>query len=324
MRILTDCPDQIDGAALGLTVKAHLGIDALALEERSLWQALASGSDLCMADTAPGIISSFWRQALVAREAPVSQFDGLNALLRTGIRLSGPVACLALHGRNFRGQRGRRWVGAPGNLQLCAALQPAEFPAGHGRALAMLPCVAVVEAVRSVTGGTVRPGIKWVNDILAEGRKIGGVLIATQVLGERISQVVLGIGLNVAIAPDVPPTPFVPATGSLAGAGARVTVVAVFIEILNRIAELFGALEARGPGEVFELYRSASVVIGRDVCLWEESADESEPGAPLPPPTIRGRVLDIAPDLSLLIEGQKEPISRGRLAFAEFVPAAPP
>ncbi len=74
----------------------------------------------------------------------------------------------------------------------------------------MLPVVALVDAVRAVTGGALRPGIKWVNDVLVDGRKIGGVLTSTQTQGDRVSAVLLGIGLNVATAPPVPPTPFVP------------------------------------------------------------------------------------------------------------------
>jgi len=38
----------------------------------------------------------------------------------------------------------------------------------------MLPVVALVDAIRALTGESLRPGIKWVNDVLVDGRKVGG------------------------------------------------------------------------------------------------------------------------------------------------------
>jgi BirA family biotin operon repressor/biotin-[acetyl-CoA-carboxylase] ligase len=324
MRILTDCPEQVTDSALPVSAWTRTSMDLLSDEEQVLWQTLGSEASLWTGAAAPTAVSSFWARAVIVAEAPSSQFDALNELFRRGLKLSGPMACVALQGFNFRGLRGRNWAAVPGNLHLTAAFQPADFPARHALALTMLPAVAVVDAVRTVTGGAVNPGIKWVNDILVNGRKIAGVITTTQVRADKITHVTLGIGLNVAQTPDVPPTPFVPAVGSLADAGARTTMTAALASVLWQLARYYDGLARQGPDELVAAYRSASLVIGKEVCIWDEAAFEFYPGAAVPPPLVRGIVRNIAPDLSLRLEGIAEPVRKGRLAFAENIPDNPP
>ena len=42
-----------------------------------------------------------------------------------------------------------------------------------------------------------RPQFKWPNDLLLEGRKLGGILVEARTLGDRVTFVIIGIGLNV-------------------------------------------------------------------------------------------------------------------------------
>ena len=315
MRVLTNCPEPCSSRVLPVAGWTSARPEVLSGEERALWQALAPGSALWLGEAEE--TSGFWKLAVVVDEAPASQFDAVVELLRGGWRLSRPLACLALHGRNFHGLRGRSWAALPGNLHLTAAWQPEDLPARPAPALAMLPAVAVVEGVRAASRGAIDPGIKWVNDILVRGRKIAGVITSTQVLGDRITSVTVGVGLNVARTPEVSPTPFVPAAGSLAEAGARVTLKEACAGVLSALAAWYAKLVDCGPEALAAAYRSASIVIGREVCIWDETAGESGAGTQLPPPLIRGRVRDIGPDLSLWLEGVEAPVTKGRLALAE-------
>lgn len=323
MKILTNCPEACASEVLAAGRWVSSVPEALSGEERALWQALAPGRELWLGEAEEA--SGFWHLALVVDEAPASQFDAVVELFRRGWSHAHPLACIALHGRNFHGLRGRNWAVLPGNLHLTAAWQPEDFPARLAPALAMLPAVAVVEGVRAASRGAVDPGIKWVNDILVRGRKIAGVITSTQVLGDRITSVTMGVGLNVAHTPQVSPTPFVPAAGSLAEAGARVTLKEACAGVLSALAECYEKLDRCGPDALAAAYRSASIVIGREVCIWDEEAEEISAGTGLPPPLLRGKVRDIGPDLSLQLEGVDTPVTRGRLAFAEHArPAASP
>ena len=317
MLIFTDCPERLAGFAPPGGSWSHVAVNSLLEADQALWRALGSGARVWRSEGRDPGPAGLWSRALIVAEAPASQFDTLRERLGSGLALSGPTACLALSGRRFHGQRGRPWVAAPGNLHLCAVFPSPSLAARDALSATMLPAVALVDAVRAMIGGSRRPGIKWVNDVLLDERKIGGVLTATQTQGDRLSLVLLGIGLNVARSPPVPPTPFVPAVGCLAEAGAEVTLADAFDSVLAALGQRYADLVSHGPEGLLEAYRHASLVIGREVCLWEESLGEATPEGPWPPPFLRGTVRGIAPDLSLILEGSPTPVRKGRLAFAE-------
>ncbi len=314
MRVLSDCPDRLPDLADGAGW-SEARVDSLPAGERALWRALSPGERLwCGTARDPGP-PGFWSGAAIVAEAPSSQFDVLRERLARDLDLPGPTACLALSGRGFHGQRDRPWLSAPGNLHLCVAFPEPGLAAREARALPMLPAVALVDAVPAMTGGALQPGIKWVNDVLLDGRKIGGVLTATQTQKDRVAALLLGIGLNVAKAPPVPPTPFVPSVGCLADAGTRVALTAALLCVLAALGRRMRDVVVHGPGALLEAYRDASLVIGRDVCVFEDPAS-AESGS-RPSPILRGTVRDITADLSLILEGVAAPVSSGRLAFAE-------
>ena len=261
----------------------------------------------------------FWSRLVAITDAPGSQFDLLRDRLHECVGQVGPLACVALGGRNFHGQRGRAWSAVRGNLHLSVAFSP-ELAAGrYGPSMTMLPAVAVIDALAAV-GATWPPaGIKWVNDILIDGRKVAGVITATRVMGDRLDLVVLGIGINVLVAPEVEPTPFVPGVCCLQGpVGAEPPDLGrVLWAVLDALALRIQALVTDGPPGLFAAYRERSLVLGRRVRIWEEGATDGRPPAAWPPATASGRVLDLGPDLRLRIEGRDEPVDRGRLAFEE-------
>ncbi len=97
------------------------------------------------------------------------------------------------HQRVGWGRRGRTWSAAPGlGLTFSVLLRP-DLPATRLGLLALAAAVAVVDALAA---DEVTAQLKWPNDILAEGRKLGGILIESR-LAEGAPAVVLGIGLNV-------------------------------------------------------------------------------------------------------------------------------
>ena len=254
------------------------------------------------------------RPLLVVDNAAGSQFTALQAALRDGVHLPQDLACLALAGSGFRGQRGRAWEALRGNLHL-TLLARLDLPAaGIQAALTVLPAVAAARAIEAATQGRVRPGLKWVNDLLLAERKIGGVLSATQLLGGLVTYALVGIGINVGHSPDVQRHPSLPPVGSLAGlAGAMAPSLteltrALLIELDVAVAQL----RSGGGSELVEAYRRRSLVIGRQVAIWPVSEDAQ--GAE---PLVTGRVLALRPDLGLELEGHAAPVHTGRLTLLE-------
>jgi biotin-(acetyl-CoA carboxylase) ligase len=156
-----------------------------------------------------------------------------------------------------------------------------------------------------------------VNDVFVDERKVGGVLTATQTQADRVRSVLLGLGLNVAHAPEVPPTPFVPRVGCLADAGAQVTWDGAAAAVLAALGRRLTELVERGPGPLVDAYRATSLVIGREVCVFPDSESGETPVADRSAATLHGIVRGIGADLSLALEGVAAPVTSGRLAFAE-------
>ena len=321
MRILTDSPDLMHDFAGPGDVGCPARPESLPREEMALWCALGAGPALWIGTAANPEPLQFWQRAVIVQNAPTSQFDVLNELLGAGLELSGPAATVALRGRNFHGLRGRPWAAVQGNLHMCAAFQAGGLEARNVLALTMLPAVSVVQALQKLTAGSVQARIKWVNDILVGGRKVGGVLTTTRTNAGVVSDVVFGIGLNLLHAPEMPWTPFVPAVGCLMQAGVNIGLAAAFHAILAEISCLWSRFVGEGPRSLFEDYRASSLVVGREVCIWEEGIDATSKVASYPPPLFRGIVRDINPDLSLVLQGVEQPVTRGRLAFAEHCPS---
>lgn len=95
-----------------------------------------------------------------------------------------------------RGQRGRVWQNAANlDLALSIVLEPHGLRAEDQFSLSKLAALALNDVVSALLPGRVR--VKWPNDILVDRRKLAGILIECDLLGERVRNAIVGIGLNV-------------------------------------------------------------------------------------------------------------------------------
>ncbi len=137
----------------------------------------------------------------------LDEIDSTNAeaMRRALTGERGPLYIRANRQTAGRGRSGRPWAAAPGNLAL-SRLGRIGAPPGLVPQLSLVAGVAVWTAVATVLGESDNGGLlqlKWPNDVLLDGAKLAGILVeATVVGGEPVA--VIGIGLNVAHAPDVP------------------------------------------------------------------------------------------------------------------------
>ncbi len=93
-----------------------------------------------------------------------------------------------------RGRLDRRWWAPPGSGLLMSLLLRPPIPLREAGRLTMCLGLGAVEGIEAVTG--VRPALKWPNDLLLDGRKLGGMLTELRPEGDRIAYAVLGLGLN--------------------------------------------------------------------------------------------------------------------------------
>ena len=108
--------------------------------------------------------------------------------------------CLTESQSAGRGRRGRNWVSPyASNLYLSIGWQHAEGPQSlAGLSLAMGVAVMRVLSSYSQTG----IGLKWPNDIVADGRKLGGILIEMAGDATGPCSIVVGLGLNIQMPPS--------------------------------------------------------------------------------------------------------------------------
>ena len=104
----------------------------------------------------------------------------------------GRLAILADRQTAGRGSRGRGWTAPEGNLNFSALLRP-RLPIRPG-VWSLLAGLALYDALLPYARGLM---LKWPNDLLLEGAKLGGILI------DASDYLVIGIGANLAAAPAI-------------------------------------------------------------------------------------------------------------------------
>ncbi|MGD9264880.1 MAG: hypothetical protein PVJ71_03785 [Lysobacterales bacterium] len=265
-------------------------------------------AEAVMVSELPG--EGHWDYLFAVEHASRSQYDALAELAGSGAELPGRVLCCAAEGARFHGFKGRSWQACRGNIHLSAYVTPDMAVNGGAAGFIVASVVAALQAAESVDLHGERPAIKWVNDLLIGGAKVGGVLARLQTQRDTVKGAVVGIGLNVERRPQVERDPYVPAVASLADFarhGERCRHADVFAHLAERLGENIGRLLRGEYDALLEIYRQHSAVIGRWVTILEERQDA-------PADVIAsGRVNAIGRALELHVEGHARPVTKGRV-----------
>jgi len=165
-----------------------------------------------------------------------------------------------------RGRRGRAWLAPPGGA-ICLSMSWTfrEVPQDLG-ALGLVIGVCALRALRE--HGVSGVSLKWPNDLLVDGRKLGGVLIDLRAESAGAACVVIGIGLNVALGAEL--LRQIAATGT---AATDLASVAQAVPARNALAAALVSacvpglieFERQGLKPFIEDWRAADALRGRDV-----------------------------------------------------------
>lgn len=104
-----------------------------------------------------------------------------------------PVLLAAEYQTGGRGRRGRKWHSAPGAGATFSILRRMRCAPQRLSGLSLAVGVAAARALRALGAGEVE--LKWPNDLLVGGAKLGGILIETRLQGPATCAVI-GIGIN--------------------------------------------------------------------------------------------------------------------------------
>ena len=193
-----------------------------------------------------------------------------SAELRTAAYAGAPegTVLLAEHQTAGRGRLGRSFHSPCRNgIYMSLILRPQlTFTKVHMITIMMAACVT--EAIRTVTG--LNPQIKWVNDILLEGRKICGILSESAVEGEygELSFVVVGIGININSTADFPELQGNTAAALKEHTGKKFSRCEIIAEILNNLEKYyFPYINEQDNRPFFEIYRNALCILNKTVTV---------------------------------------------------------
>ena len=163
-----------------------------------------------------------------------------------------------------RGRRGRAWFSEPGNLYASLLLiDPA--PMDRLGSLPLAVAVAVQDAMSRIMpldGPDVL--VKWPNDILVDRRKVCGILIEGETFPDGRHGLVIGIGINIAVAPDAGLYP----VATLRDFGSTVSPEDLFVHLFQSMA-LTLALWNGGQGivAIMERWKRVAGGIGENITV---------------------------------------------------------
>jgi BirA family biotin operon repressor/biotin-[acetyl-CoA-carboxylase] ligase len=226
------------------------------------------------------VLPDGWR--LIALDSVGSTNDEASRLAEAGAA-EGTVVW-AREQTGGRGRRGRRWVSPVGNLYCSTVLRP-DCAAARAAELGFVAALAVADIVSP--GREIR--LKWPNDVLVDGGKVAGILPESAIAQDgKVEHVVMGIGVNVGFAPQLPEMRY---PGAMLGG----TVEAALEKLTAAMAARLGQWRGDGFDTIRRAWLAQAGPIGLDVDvkLGEE--------------LVRGRFAGIDRDGALLLDTQSGP-----------------
>ncbi len=161
------------------------------------------------------------------------------------------------------GRLGRKWESPAGNLYCSTVvdLRPGDpLPSG----LSFVAGLAVYKTIRCFLPGA-EMVLKWPNDILVSGAKICGILL------ERVKdQVVVGIGVNIAVKPEVEGR----AVTSLTAEGATTDAPAFLARLSDIFADVMNIWRDRGFSHILTEWQKLAHPVGTLLTTSDEQGEK--------------------------------------------------
>ncbi len=186
-----------------------------------------------------------------------------------------------------KGRLGRNWSSSPGVGVWTSILLKPDLPPASTVQITLLAGLAVCRTVRALSGAQAL--IKWPNDVVAEGKKICGILTEMSAEMERVNYIVCGIGINVN-------TPSFSEDLQSRAASLYTLTGKTYDrkQVARRLFEEFEALYDQflqdGAEAVLPAYKEYCVTLGKEVSVLSNNE------------TIPGKAIDITPDGCLTVE----------------------
>jgi len=197
--------------------------------------------------------------SVIFKDTTVSTNNDARELIGNG--MTGTVLIVSDRQTGGRGRQGKSFLSPEGGLYMTLTYR-SEVPLENVIPMTSAAAVGVCRAIEDVAGA--QCGIKWVNDIYYEGKKLGGILVESinDYVEMTSDYLIIGIGINMTTAPEVENIGGV-TSAALADEGYAVEVETLCAKIVGEL------LAIRNSGYYFpayiDEYRRRSVVLGHEI-----------------------------------------------------------
>ena len=235
-----------------------------------------------------------------------ASLDSTNTKAKALARAGAPHGTVVIAGNQTagRGRMGRSFHSPAGSgIYLSVILRPL-CPPNQLMHLTCAVAVAMCDAVEKTAG--IRPGIKWINDLVLKDKKLGGILteLAIDPRTGLTDYAVVGIGINCCQqSKDFPPELQEIAT-SLLSSGFSVSTDTLAAEMITALHRMDATL-LTGKKQLMARYRADCITLGKDITV--HSRNSVRPG----------KALDLDENGGLVVafpDGTKETVSSGEVS----------
>jgi BirA family biotin operon repressor/biotin-[acetyl-CoA-carboxylase] ligase len=165
-----------------------------------------------------------------------------------------------------KGRMGRSWYSPPRlGLWMSLILRP-DIPPFKAPGLSICAGLALAQAMKQLMG--IEAKIKWPNDCLIDGKKVGGILLELSAELDRINFVIVGIGVNVNhSAKDFPKNLAPNATSIKIELGKEISRLSLLISFLEKFENIYLDFKKNGLSPHREMIKSFSSLLGKKVTV---------------------------------------------------------
>ena len=165
---------------------------------------------------------------------------------------------------NGHGRQGKSFFSPEGSGLYFSLTVNTDSPEFSFTGVTCAVAVACTRAIEKLTD--LNPGIKWVNDIYIDNKKVCGILVQSVTENGRITRLVIGVGINISTAEF--PEDIREIAGSL---NKKIDRSILTAEIVNNILELL----KEDPCRYISEYKAKSIVIGKEIIYIRDSIPHS-------------------------------------------------
>jgi len=258
--------------------------------KQKLGYKLISNSDLLL----PWEITSNLKTKIIGRQA--YYFDTIDSTQNQALKMADDAAnngsvIVASKQTGGRGRSGRKWISPKGGIWLSIILQP-KFDISVTTLFPIASALALSIAIEKTF--SIKPELKWPNDLTVNGKKLAGMLVDVSLESNRIENLVLGVGINFdvnvkQIEKALKGTPNFYGVASLNNQKKKVKPIQLIQSFLVELEKIYKSLTAKQTKKVISEWTLRSSTIGKNVELNTENGK------------IKGKAVKIDEDGALVV-----------------------